>query len=354
MLQQVEVMSIVEKRLANLVLSGDATTAVELLLNRYNNDLGKAFTAYNTWKRIRSLLMKTPSVYNPEYQNQVTEWLAMNPELSPNDFETVGKFLQKTPTEQFHHHQKRARILNNFDHDKSFRVIKPFLHSFYDFVLPVAFIDANREQKIQRTRDRHYHMGKPACYFLFTSDEVATIRAKCLEVLERDTMTTNLQYYETFTALQIVSGRRNVEIQRELACRAVPDSEYQASVFGLAKNTRRGLNWVNIPLLCPFSLFEMRLDQLRLHAGMLFAKNSTIVSGLRNASRRLFGRMLVHTQKRNLYAELAWADRKTSRFMDSEEGCSKFTWVGNALGHEIDYASLGPTASYQILTIEPS
>lgn len=336
---------------ANLVTQGDANAAVEKLLARYNNDLAKAFTAYNTWKRVRAYLVKDASLYDPDYPAEVAKWLALTPELSPQDFETVGLFLQMPVQDQCHRRQQRGRILRNSEHDKSFRELKPFLPCFYEFVLPTPFQDANREQKIQRTQDRHFHKGKPISYFMFTTDQVASIKDKCLEVLQRDVLETNAQYFEMFTALQIMSGRRNVEIQREMACRAVPDSQYQASVFGLAKNIQRGLSWTTIPLLCPFSLFEMRLEQMRLHPGMLFAKNQKIGSGLRYASRRLFGQLLVHTQKRNLYAELAWADRETSGFMGSEEGCSKFTWIGNALGHVIDYSKLGPTASYQILTI---
>lgn len=336
---------------AGLVFQCKTENAIKVLLDRYQHDTSKAYTAYNTWKRIRGHLAKDPLIFNSEYHTEVMKWLATNPGLSQPDFEAVCLFLQMSPVDQFYRLQRRRQVLQDSSHDKTFREIRPFISSFYDFVLPVEFQDANREQKAQRTRDRHFHKGKPVSYFMFTVDQVETIKAKCMEVLARDELVTDSDYFETFTALQIVSGRRNVEIQRELSCRPCPESEYQTSVFGLAKNIHRGSNWINIPLLCPFTLFDTRLTQLRLHAGMIFAKNQKIVSGLRYASRRLFGQILVHTQKRNLYAELAWADRETNRFMGSEEGCSKFTWIGNALGHVIDYAKLGPTASYQILTI---
>lgn len=130
---------------------------------------------------------------------------------------------------------------------------------------------------------------------------------------------------------------------------------YQAQVIGLCKNGPGSKDVITIPLLAPYSIIEKKFREIREYrnlSGMNVKEvSSRIGSSLSLATKRLFKRSLVHTQKRNLYAEMCYLKRNSQNgFLIGNQSCSKYRWVAHALGHAP--SRMTNTMCYQVMTFD--
>jgi len=341
--------------LLEMMRANKAKEAMEAIIQHYGEGQQNVSKIYATWKGVRSEMMNNDSYRDPDLGVNILAWLANEFTLSSEDFERVGSYLQLPLRDQYRISSSRMAYLSDPQQDAEFHKIKPIMPSFYEFQLPIHLIQLKTKSETQRNEDKQMHRAKPRAFYHFTKESVNTILSKVLEILERPTITTKREYYDMFNALQIVSGRRNYEIAKALSYRP-NDYEYQAEINGLAKKEKGSTEWYTIPLLCKYEVFAEKLDQLRKFYPMgdlsMRQCDSKLSGGIRNASFRLFGRYLIHTQKRNLYGELGWSQRTTNQFMCGEESCSKLVWLAMAFGHVMNYKLLGATQAYQVLIID--
>ena len=345
-----------DKKIIKMLQDGNPQQAIDCLLERYERDLSKALTMYGAWKRIRVSIVHDDANRNINFENEIRNFLSSDLSISQSDFEKIGLYLQMSLRKQHTIQTSRKPYLENREQDLHIKNIRPVFPAFYEFQLPEIYIKAKSEQELYRTEQKQMHQAKPREFYNFTLEEVGQILEKVLNVLNSISKAplTASMYYDLFNAVQLVSGRRNYEIAKTLEYRR-NDFTYQASVRGLAKNDHGSKDWIDIPLLCKYDVFEEKMDLLRSFKSLdgvdMKACDTMIGTGIRNSCRRLFGRMLTHTQKRNLYAELAWSRRKLNFFLYGNESCSKFVWFAKALGHRLTFRCMKNTQSYQVITI---
>lgn len=345
--------------IAQVLCSQDAETAVNNLLSIYKHDVSKSHTMYGCWKIVRNLILRDDKNRDPDFGFHVSQWLAKTPELSEEDFERVSSFLQLSLKEQHRRHLHKSSILRNKIHNQEFLKIRPVFPAFYDFLLPTEFIKEKKSSTLQKKIDKQLHRDKPRSFYTFRFDKVNQILTKVLEVLETtNSIQSSTDYFNVFNAIQLVSGRRNTEIGKTLDYQPHPDHALQARVRGLLKNDEGGSEWITIPLLCRYEIFEEKMNMLRHYKPLggieIRQCDKKLSYGVARGAKRLFGMSLIHTQKRNLYGELAFMQRSINKFMYNEnESCSKFVWVAKALGHVINYRNFSTTQLYQVINIEP-
>ena len=240
--------------------------------------------------------------------------------------------------------------------NRLFKAITPVQAPFYDFKLPAEIGELRRKRVNENDEARQAHkIGEKSTYEISVIDAIGIVE-KAREVI-LDNIGSITDWYNNVAAIQILSGRRTYEVICSLFY--TPASlPFQANVVGIAKKHQLkvdGYEQHTIPLLCPYSEFEKAMDRIRQYkpynpdtddATEITPMHSRSIA---TATKRLFGRRLNHTQKRNLYAEMAWRRRHIENlFLIGEQSCSKHTWFSRALCHDFN---LETTSRYQILNI---
>lgn len=332
----------------------DPERAVKDMFKLFPNPAKEAIAMYGLWVLTRQSIVKQDKYKDPEYPHSIMELVQLVE--SKEDVIKLLKLLDCPLRDQHRVQAAKKPYLSDRRMDRIFKTITPVLPPFYRFVLPPE-IYAYRQELCQindELRQKHA-IGNPSSYTIPEEDanEIVERSLRCVQ----DPIESTSDYYNNVAALEILSGRRNYEILCSLFY--TPSSHpFQANVVGIAKKRRLEVDDYEthtIPLLCEYKLFEAAMDRVRGYkkytpdsddATKLSALHSRNIA---NATARLFGRRLSGTDRRNLYAEMAWRRRnRENHFLIGDRSCSKHTWFAKALCHEF---SLDTTTRYQNLTI---
>lgn len=226
------------------------------------------------------------------------------------------------------------------------------------FKLPTDIVDERTRIGLERAQMNQQHQLKDRSEYNFTKDEVDSIFEKVYDILNNlGSITNTKKYYDVIVALQLASGRRNYEVMNCLEYS--PSSHpYQANVKNICKKDKT-VDPVEytIPLHVEYKVFDHAMREARKFRNVSDKSPSEVNSSygprILAASTRLFGRRLTHTQKRNLYVEMAHMNRATNNYLVGSQSCSKGVWASHALCHSISKAR-NVTERYQTMVIDSS
>lgn len=304
------------------------------------------------WKRVRYTILNDDSNRDPDFFHYIKMFFDSDSSIKFDDWQRIQDYVNMSLSQQHKIHSSKNSYLEDEEYDCMLKGIDPVFPEFYEFVLPQNYLDYKSAKEEEKLFDAQFHASKPRSEYNLSSEEVTDILTKIVQVLHSPEVNSSLSYYNTINALQLVSGRRNYEITTSL--RFEPASHaYQARVSGLLKNDKARDEWIVIPLLCCYDVFHRKMTEIRDYKDLsdlsIVEANRVCGSSIRNACKRLFGRHLTHTQKRNFYADLAWSSKERNGFLVGENSCSKLMWTMMALGHKMQRPT--STQRYQAMNI---
>lgn len=326
------------KRIAELVKNDQAEEGMQMLISRYQNLDKDVCRLYSAWKAIRRMLYTDEANRAVDYTKKMN-WLCDHIK-SPGDSNAIIAVLQLPLSRQHALHSQKMSYLEDREYNILFKSIRPLFPQFYKFNLPDHVKNAHelKSKDIQIKQQLHAHKDKT--HYNFTVSEIDSMFEWARRTVDEvDIVKSSTQYYNLALALQLLTGRRNNEIAHRMLL--IPTSHpMQATVVGISKKTDPHATHI-IPLMYTFDKIENALHRLRDYSDTMTPYFS---QGITKASKRVFNRNLVHTQKRSIYAEAAYKNRKENEYMPS---ATKMFWVANALCHDFV-----PSATQQYQTIE--
>lgn len=327
----------------------DPQKALASLKNAYptRQDAKKAMSM---WKQVRMSILHNESNRNFAFPDACR---SLMPSCSRVDQVLLYDLIQMPCVEQHKIVESSIPYLEDEEADFILKQSMVMMPEFYAFEFPKDMELWFKELEKERNMKEMFHQLKPSKEYNFDKEEVDTIIDKSKEILLRKDIVNNKQYYEAIVAMQLLTGRRNTEIINSI--NFYPSSHpYQAQVSGILKDSRRFDEMIPIPILAPYQDIERTFRTIREFKNMGYYSNEQIhrmtSSQILNASKRLFGRRLTHTQKRNLYCEVAYSLRYSENHFLTDS-CSKEAWVASALGHKLT-GLLTQTARYQVMNIK--
>lgn len=325
----------ITQELFNIITSQrDGEAASMHLLNKYTSD--ESVKMYSTWSRVRQQIAKHPEFRNKYYISRLEE-LMKDPDLPAEDYLLLNDL--KTSSLQYQHRVQSSnrKFLSSEKHDKWLHHIPALIYPVYNFTIPKEIAQARKLSLANRAKDDQTHDRKGRSYYKFSNDqlenwiEIAKVMIRSLPIR------TVGHYYEVILGIQLLSGRRNSEVIKTLQLGPVPGYPYQAWVLGIAKRDVHDQVEDRIPLLDDFDALDHALKAARDYKsfdGDCSVMNSRVGGSLSKAAKRLFNQNLTHTQKRNIYAEMAWRKRENQNmFCIGEESCCRTVWFSRALAH---------------------
>lgn len=310
--------------------------------------------------RVRYLIMHDDANRRPDYITDL-KFAFKDVPMSSSDFTKLGELMGMPLFKQHKVYMDRRPYFSDDELNKRLKEIKPLPPAFYEFGLPEEYAAAKRKHVLKRAEDKQKQQVKDKSFYTITTEEVNRIIALANATVYKhailhayEPLTNSNDYFDLFVSIQLMCGRRAFEIGKTLRYMPGP-TEYQARVSGICKNDHGGEDWINIPILCKYEWFKAAMDKLRAFNDYsvcdVIQFSAAVSSKQAPADMRVYSRRLVHTQKRNLYSELAWSQREQSRFLVGEESVAKNVWIGMALGHRLNFHNISTTASYQVMNI---
>lgn len=329
----------------------DPDGAMKLLLSFYDDHLQQSSAIYVYWSSIRQAICSEEKYRSRRYFSRLSELMTR---ANKDDYDRL-KVLYNAPLKSQHRVSiQKKPFLQDRQLDSDLKDIKPVQSIMYDFVLPPEITADAMHQNHLSMLEAQRHQRKPLETYHMSLQEAEDIIETSIAVLHEN-LVTEKDYWKNVVALQILSGRRNYEILVTLNYRRA-SHPYQANVSGLLKKKQLGdVDTVvyTIPLLCTYDTFQKAMNRLRDVKDIYGDPKdiSSMIGGkMDTACRHLFGRKLTHTQKRNVYSEMAWRKRYSeNNYLIDDQSCSKAMWIVNALAHDITFSV---HERYQTMIIE--
>lgn len=335
--------------IVGLLEAGQPQQAYQLLCRTYPDQVGQAEKISSLYYRARREYLKDESNRRPGYEVEIRRLLQT--QMSGEDRERLEDIMESSLLDQHRCYVNKKPLLDSRQLEQDFKAISPVWDAFSQFQLPQqvkVVVKARAERR--RVQRMLGHGGSKAT----SSQELGTIVAKCLDTISENIETVG-DYYDSLCALGFLSGRRISELASTLDWAPVEGKPYQASVIGIAKkavvNIRDGEAEHVIPLLCTYKAFNLAMQDVRnfrqIEGGCDDRDMLTVAGGARDATIKLFGRSIPHTQKRNIYSEFAYRQRETNQF---HPGASKEAWIKLALCHELVFPDV--TSAYRTMVFD--
>lgn len=322
------------------------------LLVCYDDPFASASKLCSMIANTRRFITSQDRYRHPDYVSKVQELMSPMHRWS-EDYQRLEFLLHAPLRRQQSVYISKIPYLVNDAADSLLKEIRPCQDPFYEFVLPRQIMREARAQREQRMLGQQYHMNHERDFYQFSVAEGQQYITTARSVL-RNTIDSPSSYYEMIAAVGFLTGRRNYEVMVTINLYPGP-MILQANVVGLCKKgiSRQYEAPVPIPLLAPYPEIDEALYKIRNYrsyedrdCGVVSGNSSR---GISRACKRLFGRVLSHTQKRNMYSELAYRDKENNGFCVGNQSCSKNAWVAAALGHVPNFG--GHTCRYQTMTM---
>lgn len=334
----------------------DPDGAIQVLLGRYD-PIADASRLVGAYYNARRRYLNNDSNRRAEYEQEIRALIrdVTSASDSPDtdteeDIRRLNRLLTCSLLEQNRvYGSPKSQYLLNEEADQILHTINPACKFFYDYVLPESIILESRKTAVARRVTRMLQAdGKEYNFQLAELEEMVRIARDELN----STITRARDYYRMIIAVQLVSGRRTVEVLQAMHYSAGP-TPFQARVSGITKGRALKHEEVyNIPLLVPYSSFASAMDKIRAYRtieGTSFDKPMTTARcSILHYAKQLFGRSLTHTQKRNIYLEMAYRDKENNGFI--AQGCSREAWCKLALCQDLIFRDA--TSTYQAMTVE--
>lgn len=338
----------IAKQALQILQSGDAQGSIRFILGRYELPAdAQRITAMQQLVRRNFLHLDTSR--RPGYEQEIRQLMSTLPTDS-RDHNLLQKLLEMPLIKQESIYAKRKiPFLEDPQANAILHTISPAVEFFYDFKLGEDIWaiknKMSKERVIQRMK-REDSLKRD-----FTKADVDMIVNKCKDIIKRLEIKRVHDYYCMLEALTVVSGRRPKELMHTLTWAPGP-TPLQATVSGICKFIANAADVHIIPLLVPYEDFARCMQAVRafrtVDGDSRSTTSSTTRTGMNRASKWLFGeRSLTHTHHRNIYVEVAYADKENNGFFPG--GVTKEFWVKAALAHEMKFT---PSSHYQTMTIE--
>lgn len=345
--------AITDNMIIDCILEDGPEDAIILLISIYPNEITNAYTIYNRWKRIRSLIMRDDRFINSNYEDSIQELMTTSKLLDPSyfDFQLLKNLLLSSQVDR-HNIQKNTRS-NIFKSRRTydlFKTIRPLIDSFYDFVLPADIIEAN-DLVVQNTNvQKQTHVKSRSNIFEISTTQLFKYKRAALDVLHDIDSLTKANIGYAICAIQILCGRRLIEVLSGMEFHGMGPTRFSARVSHLAKE-KASLGEKNddilvIPLLCEYSAFESTIKKIRSIEPTSGAVRTYVITKTSKASKEMFGRILDHTIKRSIYCELCWIQKNEHKCY---LGYSKKMFCGTILGHSL--TNFDATDQYTNITV---
>lgn len=348
-------MKALKARLAYTVMEEkDPEKALGDLLALYSDPYESAAAICSTIANTRRLITRQERYRHPEYEAKLVALMSTMDKWS-EDHQRLERLLCAPLAKQQGVFMSRAKYLESPEADEALKQLRPVQDPVYDFVAPGPIMRAARVQREARIMGQQYHTNRERSFYRFSITEAEQYLSTARSVL-RCPVDSPSAYYELVASLGILTGRRNYEIMVTLGMYPGP-TVLQASVVGICKKAfgrERYETPCCIPLLAPYDDVWNALEKLRAYRSYEVNDDCTVVSGhsskgISRACKRLFGRVLTHTQKRNIYSEMAYRDKENNGFRTGANSCSKNAWIAAALVHVPSFR--GHTCRYQAMTV---
>lgn len=311
--------------------------AIQIILDSFSDPTNTdAYAVYRAWANTRQQIYKNMDHYvNPDYENQVR---MLQAKCMPwtQDFQVLENLLTSSlgVRVRFHESTKQVYCLEDETLNAILKQIKPLQEPFYEFIMPQTIIQKAQDINKKRVLDNHQHTHNPSSFYNFDQEMVTTTIDTARNYICNPSTKPKTSYL--LACLQILTGRRNIEICGTAVWTPVPGKPYQASISGIAKQTGILTNQPNdvvVPLLSDFDTIHNALQCLRATQS---TRKRVIPSGYHLAQLKLFGRKLTHTQYRGVYIHSAFQNRSTNEF---HPDVSRDLFNILALGHTPSYFS---------------
>jgi hypothetical protein len=329
----------------------DPEGAVKLLLGFYDDHINQSVAIYVYWSSIRQAIASDDKYRSRHYHSRLADLMSR---VSKDDYDRLAVLYNAPLKSQHRVSIQKRQFLHNREHDQELKDIKPVKSYMYEFLLPQEIVTDAMHQNHLAMVEAQTHQRQPLETYHMTEAEAINIIETSIAVLHEN-LVEEKDYWKNLVALQIVSGRRNYEILMSLEYNR-SSHPYQANVKGILKKKQMGEKdgvVYTIPLLCTYDLFQKAMNRFRDIKDIYGTSKeiSSMIGGkLNTACRRLFGRNLTHTQKRNVYSEMAWRRRLTeNHYLIDDQSCSKSMWIINALAHDVTFSV---HERYQTMIIE--
>lgn len=326
--------------------------ALQRLRNAYPTE-SKWPAAMSMWKGVRYSILHDESNRDPRFHLELMQLLnkcGRSDQLKILELDKMPLYEQYKILSIY-----RTEYLDEQEMDDKLSELEPLYPYFYEFSFPDDMEEYCRSFYEDRDTAVNQHEWKSKDQYNITKEEAESIVQIANDVLlNPDAVNSPGSYLTTVSALLVVTGRRMNEIVVSMTM--FPSSHpYQAQVTGLCKNGPGSQSVITIPLLAPYKNVEQKFREIREYRNFtdLSVKevSSRLGSSLLSSTKRLFGRSLVHTQKRNLYAEMCYTKRNSQNgFLTGNQSCSKHTWISSALGHAPSRTT--NTMCYQVMTFD--
>jgi len=307
----------------------DPQAAVETIVGEAKQVGLTNLQIYTFFGTIRQKMLKTPSMENPGWKDQITDIMKSfypDPTVSDVDKRKLMGLLKK-PISKVHW----ATASHSFTKDPRIKSrmseVKVMMPSFYEFVCPAEISAKAVTEKIARTVKSNEHDIYDKDYYNFTEADMDKMIEDSVNYINSNqdwTKPTNSS--RLISGLCLLTGRRKWEIASTIQVRGVSESDYQVEIRGLCK-THLDDEWRRIPVLVPYSTIIKGIVQARMYTHKGRVGNE--------GGYHLFAKPLTHTMYRSLYSDRAHRDRHLSKFLVGSESCAPSLWKSKALGIDI-------------------
>lgn len=331
-----------------------AEDGIILLLSQYEDEVENAYTIYNRWKRLRSLMMRDDRFVNRQYEDMVQELMRISKVLDPTyfDLQLLQNLLLSSQVDR-HNIQQRTRkeTFKSVEVYNQFKKLKPFINVFYQFKLPEEIVNANFAKVHEYNLQKQKHERSRSNIFEISRGKLLAWKQIATEAVNKGDYYTKKNIGYVIAAIQLLSGRRLIEILEKMRIVGMGPTRYSAEVVNLAKEKATIDNFANptplvIPLLCDYDLFVSTVTRLRELEPNSGAVRSYVITKTSIAAREMFGEALDHTIKRNVYCELCWMEKHVHQCYTNY---SKKAFCGTILGHSL--GSFDNTDQYTSITV---
>lgn len=335
------------------VLNDGPEDAIILLISIYPDEIASAYTIYNRWKRLRSLMIRDERFANKRYEESIQEIMAISKMWDPTcfDFQLLQNLLLSSQEDKYNiQRNTRRETFKSKEVYNLFKTARPLIDSFYEFGLPADIIEASDLVVQSVNLDKQKHIKSRSNIFEVSTTDLQDYMRTAFNYLEENTVVSKSNLGHVICAIQILCGRRMIEILNSMQLHGMGPTIFSAKVSHLAKEkiqiTGRSEDITIIPLLCKYTLFESVIQKIRAVEPTSGAVRTYVTTKTSKASKELFGRVLDHTVKRSIYCELCWLYK-------SEHNCyttySKKMFCGTILGHAI--TNFDATDQYTSITV---
>lgn len=272
----------------------------------------------NFMKHIRDKISKDPANVHPNLWREMDS-IMRDPSLTPEDHARLVE-IQRNP-KKIRQAQMWNGVFRTPGLTRRLKEIQVFDDIYYQFMPTKEMEMEATEHRSAKIAQNHQHMTSQQR--IFTDQDLDQMIAEASEFCLNDCLdwTDRKNSLKMLECLCLLTGRRKWELCKTLQMRSHPDSDLQAVVWGLTKDSKNSKLERPIPLLAPIATISRGINKLRQYPHIYGSYGSNKIS-------RMFPK-LSHSIFRDLYTQRTFRDREINKFHPNP--CSELWWRSQAL-----------------------